>query len=110
MGAGESDLLRIEVDDADGTVRVVRLGGQLDIGTADSLRACLTGLMRESPTDVVIDLDRLEFIDSTGLRIVIDAWRQAGTAGHTVTLRRPRPSVATVLTITGLDKMMTVEP
>jgi anti-anti-sigma factor len=89
---------------------VVRLGGQLDIGTADSLQACLNGLMRESPADVVIDLDRLEFIDSTGLRIVIDAWRQAGSAGHTVTLRRPRPSVATVLTITGLDKMMTVEP
>ena len=109
MGAGESDLLRIEVDDAGGTA-VVRLGGQLDIGTADSLQACLTGLMRESPADVVIDLDRLEFIDSTGLRIVIDAWRQAGNTGHTVTLRRPRPSVATVLTITGLDKMMTIEP
>jgi anti-sigma B factor antagonist len=111
MGAGDSDLLRIEVGATDdGSVRVVRLGGQLDMGTADSFQACLTRLMAESPADIAIDLDDLEFIDSTGLRIVIGAWREAMKAGRTVTLHRPRASVARVLTITGLDKMMTVEP
>jgi anti-sigma B factor antagonist len=59
--------------------------------------------------DVVVDLSRLSFIDSTGLNVLVDAYKRLTTSGHQMTLRAPARRVMAVLEITGLDAVLNIE-
>src|SRR6478672_5377018 len=52
---------------------VVRVAGELDIYTAPGLGEAVSGLIREGTYDLVIDLTRVEFLDSTGLGVLVGA-------------------------------------
>jgi anti-sigma B factor antagonist len=68
------------------------LVGELDIATADSVKAALEGTQAASPRILVIDLRELAFMDSTGLQVVLQAARRAEThGGRLVLVRGPRP-------------------
>jgi anti-anti-sigma factor len=51
--------------------------GELDLATADDLRAELDHLFSAGFTHVVLDLRQLSFLDSTGLRLILEARRDA---------------------------------
>lgn len=55
---------------------VVRVEGELDIGSAPELRAELDRVVREHDGDVVVDLCPTTFIDSTGLAVLLNAVRR----------------------------------
>jgi stage II sporulation protein AA (anti-sigma F factor antagonist) len=85
----------------DAGVITLRPAGELDIGTADRLqRALLEG---RAPGDrVVLDLARLEFIDSTGLNVIVRAVEAARTQRWELRLRHGPPAVRRVFEIAGL--------
>src|SRR4051794_28125305 len=84
-----------------GGVRTVRPTGELDIATASRLeRALLDG--RRPGDDVVLDLSALEFIDSTGLRVIVHAVEAARRHGWTLTLRHGPPAVRRVFELAGV--------
>jgi anti-sigma B factor antagonist len=60
------------VETADGTV-VVHLCGELDLYNADELRDALEAVLEPRPKRVVVDLERVDFIDSTALGVLIEA-------------------------------------
>jgi anti-sigma B factor antagonist len=74
--------------------------GEIDKATAPLLRDCLSELRG----DVVIDLAALEFLDSTGLGVLIGASRILKENGGTLRVRAPQPQVRRVLDITGLGE------
>jgi anti-sigma B factor antagonist len=91
----------VEVDAAAGGVRTVRPSGELDIGTAPKLeRALLED--REAGDRVVLDLADLEFIDSTGLRVIVQAAAAAEQGRWELRLRHGRPAVRRVFEISGV--------
>jgi len=98
----------VAVDDAGGGERTLRPTGELDIGTAPKLeRALLEG--REPGDRVVLDLAGLEFIDSTGLRVIVHAVSAAADGGWELRLRHGRRAVRRVFEISGVADALPFE-
>ena len=71
---------------------VVAVAGELDLQSADVLEREVIGLHAAGHDRVVVDLSRIEFIDSTGLRMLLGLHRSAELAGRRLSLvRGPRP-------------------
>jgi anti-sigma B factor antagonist len=77
--------------------------GELDIATAPQLEQEVRSLLARSVRDVVIDLSRLTFIDSSALRLFIVLNDRASTEGWKLGLIRPTGQVRSVFEITGAD-------
>lgn len=92
-----------------GSETVVSLSGELDVATSAELSEALIQLIDGGSTDLVIDLERLAFIDSTGLSAILKAKKKLEGKGRIV-LREPTPMVRQVLEITGLTTALLVEP
>ena len=65
--------------------------------------------LADSSGDVVLDLDGVTFMDSSGLQCVIDATRHLRANDGDLTLRRPGPAVRRLIEITGLDTYLRVD-
>jgi anti-anti-sigma factor len=98
----------VDVDEAGGGERTLRPTGELDIGSAPKLeRALLEG---RAPGDrVVLDLSGLEFIDSTGLRVIVHAVSAAAADGWELRLRHGRRAVRRVFEISGVAEALPFE-
>ena len=88
----------IERDLGDGR-REIRVEGELDLAVAEQLRESLA---RSEEELVVIDLAACEFLDSTGIAVIVQASRAAAEDGRRVIVHSPTAQVLRVLTITGL--------
>jgi anti-sigma B factor antagonist len=109
MGSDEEGPVGISVDQPGDGPAVVRISGEMDVASAGAVSECLTGLL-DAGADVVIDLSELEFIDSTGLGVLVTAGGRAREGGHRIRLRAPGKNVASTLSVTGLDRVFTIEP
>ncbi|GAB6876201.1 STAS domain-containing protein [Thermaerobacter litoralis] len=74
------------------------LNGDLDFERAERIAAALG---RYSGGPVILDLSRCQFIDSTGIGVLVDALRSYAARGIEVTAVRVRPAVFEVLEIVG---------
>jgi anti-anti-sigma factor len=90
-----------------GQTRVV-LVGELDIANAEGLEKALAAVEHNLSGTLVLDLRRLEFIDSTGLRALIAADERARSAGRRLTVVRAQNAVARLLEVTQLDQRLEV--
>ena len=97
---GQSSGVSWEIDRQHGLI-TIRLRGEMDLNSSEAVQALLEQAVAESPV-TVIDLDGLQFMDSTGLRILANAHSAAGKAGGRFLLGRPSPAVLRVLTVSGL--------
>ncbi|MEV0646280.1 STAS domain-containing protein [Phytomonospora sp. NPDC050363] len=89
-----------------GSRRVVRLEGELDVTTANSLSTELAGLITSTtPPRIVLDLSALAFCDSTGLGVLITAAHECHIAGGWLRLDNVHPAVERLLTITGMTEL-----
>jgi anti-sigma B factor antagonist len=85
-------------------VAVVALGGELDLSGAGVLEQEIERLAGDSrATTVVLDLRGLDFLDSSGLRIVALADRRLANAGRRLALVRGRETVQRVFDITRMS-------
>lgn len=84
------------------------LVGDLDAHTAVQLSDALTPLPNESVIEV--DLAGVEFMDSSGLRVILEARRDAAEHGREIVLTNPSRAVRRLFEITGLDDFLTADP
>lgn len=108
MGSYDEVPVEIAVDQPGDGPAVVRLRGEMDVANAGAVSACLNGLL-DAGADVVIDLSGLQFIDSTGLGVLVRAGGRAREDGRKIRLRGPGKNVASTLSVTGLDRVFTIE-
>lgn len=99
--------LDVTTEQRPGHTRVV-LAGELDIASADELEKQLTAVETDSPGTLVLDLRRVEFIDSTGLRALIAADERARSEGRRLAVVRGPDAVARLLTVTQLDQRLEI--
>jgi|HubBroStandDraft_1064217.scaffolds.fasta_scaffold1090534_1 anti-sigma B factor antagonist len=92
----------------DGPDRCVRLAGELDLSSAPALSSCLSDLAEAG--HIAVDLTDLSFMSSSGISVLIGAYKQRVTSGRTISLRNPQGTVARVLMLTGVDQVLTIEP
>ena len=103
----EHSLLDItEVRDA-GRVRM-RLRGELDLASAPTLSDRLRSL-REGGEPVVLDLDELEFIDMSGLRVLLAASDEASQDGWSFAVTRGSAQVRRLIGLVRLDRQLPLD-
>ena len=94
-------------DRRDGAVIVVACG-ELDIASADDLRAVLGSPEAQAPT-VILDLRQLQFIDSSGLSIVVEEHNRAKAEGFRfVVATGGAPTVERLLDLSGLRDTLAI--
>jgi anti-sigma B factor antagonist len=86
-------------------VRRVALSGELDIATAPRLEDALSDAARDS-VDVILDLRKLEFIDSTGLYTILRAHDELDEANCRLMLIAGGPQVQRIFEITGIEQRL----
>jgi anti-sigma B factor antagonist len=80
----------------------VALHGEVDVLNVDQVRMALTEAIGAGPAQIVVDLDDLSFIDSTGLGALVFGFQRARDAGIGFRLTRPTRGVRHVLVLSGL--------
>ncbi|AQZ66982.1 Anti-sigma F factor antagonist (spoIIAA-2); Anti-sigma B factor antagonist RsbV [[Actinomadura] parvosata subsp. kistnae] len=91
-----------------GDAVVVAVEGELDLFTAPFLRDEVRDAIKQDSARLVLDLQQLSFMDSSGLSVLIEAWRLATGEGGGVSLAAPQAPVARILRTTGLDRRIKV--
>jgi anti-anti-sigma factor len=81
---------------------VLSFVGELDIATADGLKVVIDRLLLDNPTRVVIDLERLSFMDSSGIALMLQISKRV----EVVETRHPTPIVRRVIEATGLSEIL----
>ena len=87
----------------------VSLGGELDVSTADELKKELHKLVDEKNIDMRLNLENLDYIDSTGLGVIIGILKRLKIESKEVYIEKPKNNVRKILSITGLDKIFKLE-
>ena len=96
------EILDVETEDRDGLVHVA-LKGELDLSTVAKVQDELRRVEEGEPPIMVLDLSRLSFLDSTGLRCIVTADERARDDGRRVVIVRGPDAVQRVFAITRLD-------
>jgi anti-anti-sigma factor len=91
-----------------GEAVVVVLAGELDVKGAPELNEALAGIEAASPSVLVLDLGDLEFIDSTGLRTILEADARQWPVGFMVRVVRGSGQVGQAFRATGVDEHLSM--
>lgn len=93
-------------------VRTVSVRGELDLSTAPQLEGPLGEVLDSDVGSVLIDLSSCEFIDSTGIALIVRAWQRldSGENGRLLVICCQNEQVRRVLEITGLELSIPVHP
>jgi len=93
----------------DGTM-VVEVAGEIHVTTAPAFEKRLLALDRAGCDALVIDLGSVDFIDSTGLGVLIGAMRRITRRGGQMAVVCTNPTVLRLFEITGTDRTLDIRP
>lgn len=98
--------LEVQTRQTEGGVTVVAPTGRLDVSGAPALKEAIGELARNgAPPRIVIDMEGVSFVDSTGLGSVIAALKQIRSRQGELRLAAPNQQVRVVLELTTLDRV-----
>lgn len=100
--------LNIDCCDGNGTVRCL-FSGELDLASQAKALAALAPVIEQRPRTVVFDLSGVEFIDSTGLRVLLKCRRMAEEAKTRLLLSAPSEAVRRLFELTKLQNRFEFE-
>ena len=99
------EILEVDTEDRNGLVHVA-LRGELDLSTVAKVQDELKRVEQGAPPVMVLDLSRLSFLDSTGLRCLVTADERAREAGRRLVIVRGPDPVQRVFAITRLEERL----
>jgi len=92
---------------SDQRATVLAVSGELDLASSPSLESELELVFAADNSDLVIlDLSELEFMDSTGLSVLVRAHQRAQESGHGFAVIKGGPQVQRLLSLTGVSERM----
>lgn len=91
-------------------LHVFELTGSLDIATSPAVRAALTNASEQGDHRLIVDLTKVDFLDSTGLGALIGGQRRAKEFAGEIRLVAKEGQILRLLRITGLLKVFAVYP
>ncbi|MGE5379831.1 MAG: anti-sigma factor antagonist [Methylocystaceae bacterium] len=90
-------------------ILIVKLSGDIDISVADGLRAQIDGeYMQQGVHHLLLDLSEVEFMDSTGLGLILGRYKKVTAAGGHTYIVRPRARVKQLLEMSGVSNLIPV--
>jgi anti-sigma B factor antagonist len=88
---------------------VILVAGELDFHSAPELRQAILTALNEGASRLVLDLGEMEFIDSSGLSVIIAAFKRCRERGGELILRSVTERTRRVLEVSGLNKVFSIE-
>lgn len=83
--------------------------GELDVSTADEFKEYLHSLIDKEIINIKFYLEDLDYIDSTGLGVMIGILKRIKAEKKDIYITSPKENVKKIFSITGLDKIFKVE-
>jgi anti-sigma B factor antagonist len=103
-GAGGLVDLKLRHYNKDGT-EVVDVAGEIDVYTAPRLRELLIDLVNKNKYQLVVNMDEVEFLDSTGLGVLVGAVKRVRAHDGSVVIVCTQQRILKIFRITGLTKV-----
>ncbi len=91
-----------------GARTVVEVGGEIDVYTAPQLRERVVELVADGQVDLVLDLSGVEFLDSTGLGVLVGALNRVRAQDGSLALVLTQERILKIFEITGLRKVFPI--
>lgn len=101
--------LKIESSTKDGTA-VLALKGEVDVYTAPKLKGSLIDLVDEGKYVIVVDLSGVDFIDSSGLGVLVGGLKRVKSHEGSISLVCSQENILKIFRITGLNKVFPIYP
>ncbi|MGZ4665898.1 MAG: STAS domain-containing protein [Frankiaceae bacterium] len=92
----------------EGDCTVVVVGGEIDVYTAPKLREQLIDLVSSGHYNLVVDMEGVEFLDSTGLGVLVGGLKRVRAHGGALRLVCTQERILKVFRITGLTKVFPI--
>jgi anti-sigma B factor antagonist len=99
--------LTLSTREVDGTT-IVSVGGEIDVYTAPKLRDRITELVGEGVFNIVIDMEAVEFLDSTGLGVLVGGLKKVRAHDGSLELVCTQDRLLKIFRITGLAKVFVI--
>ena len=93
----------------EGNCIIVKFEGRLDTVAAEKAKKELDSLYNNSGHDVMIDCEQLEYISSSGLRILLSIRKAAALSGNKVTILNISSDIEKVFAMTGFDTLFDIQ-
>jgi anti-anti-sigma factor len=108
--AFEPPQFELSEEDLDETTAVIRVVGEIHATTAPEFSERLNSVISNGKTAVALDLTGVEFIDSTGLSVLLNGLRRVTRARGTMVIACANPTVLRLFEITKLDSTFEILP
>lgn len=100
--------IRVNVRPQDGNATIVDLAGEIDVYTSPKVKDALGELIDAGRYHLVIDLEKVRYIDSTGLGVLIGALKRVREHGGSIGIVCTNPQIKKIFEITGLVKIFAI--
>ena len=87
---------------------VVTVGGEIDVYTAPKLRDKITELVNAGHHDLLVDMEKVEFLDSTGLGVLVGGLKKVRAQQGSMELICSQDRLLKIFRITGLAKVFAI--
>jgi anti-sigma B factor antagonist len=94
----------------DGDRVIVTVSGEIDVYSAPVLRQALVDVMSTDARDITVDLDGVSFMDSSGLGVLVGAWKRMRATDGSFRLVCSRELILKTFRITGLTRVFSIYP
>ena len=100
--------LRVETTTPRENVAIVSLTGEVDVYTSPRLKQEIVDLLNQGLTRIVVDTTKVEYLDSTGLGVLIGGLKRARERDGDLRLICDSPRILRIFEITGLTKIFDI--
>jgi len=98
------------ISNVNGGVLYVKLAGDIDHHSAKSVRDSVDDLIRKNnPAELELDLSAVEFMDSSGLGLVLGRYKKQSDMGGKMKIVNPTKRVMQILQLAGVEKIIKIE-
>ena len=92
-----------------GTVLKVKLRGEIDHHSAVAVRSNIDDMIRSKrPAELVIDMSAVDFMDSSGLGLIMGRFNTMKEIGGSVTVADPNPGTERIMSLAGLERIVRI--
>jgi anti-sigma B factor antagonist len=87
---------------------VIEVGGEIDVYTAPKLRERLVGLVEAGSYQLIVDMENVEFLDSTGLGVLVGGLKRVRAFEGWIDLVCTQSRILRIFRITGLNRVFSI--
>jgi anti-sigma B factor antagonist len=98
----------IDDESIDAETHVIELGGEVDLYTAPEFKERLVQVIEDGKKNLVVDLSKATFIDSTTLGVLVGGVKRLRPSGGSLALVCTDQNISKIFEITGLDRVFPI--